>query len=386
MHQQITLNLLKFDFMKKLLYINLLIAFFLLCSFVSKAEFGFFGSAVYIEKNGSSAFYNCFVTPGQEIGPFSFSSSLGTFAQNSGLLKLQGAEMKTWKDNWSNVCEPIFNYRIYTSGSPSGSFTSENLPIFCNCSSGSFSCGGGSCGGNDQKWQKPGNTGSGMNVDLTTYAPGTYTIEVYYQIPGSVNSTTGCTDSKWDNNGGNPTNYTASFTITTPLPVTLSSFMGKSVKEGVQLWWDAQSESNFKKYEIEKSKDNLYWNTIGTVLPNSISKYSFLDSKPFIGDNYYRLKQIDLDGNYFFSNIITLSQNINSIFIYPNPVISTLEIKGNGIFENSQIRITDVFGRTVLIQDFTKNINVSSLIAGNYWLKIIDENNNEIDNIRFVKL
>lgn len=366
--------------MKKHLYIYLLITFSLLSPFVTRADFGFFGSAVYIEKNGTSAFYNCF---GTNIGTQPFSGSIGTFAQNSGLLKIQGAEMKTWRDAGSNVCEPVFNYRIYTSGSPSGSFTSENLPIFCNCTSGSFSCGGGSCGGNDQKWQKPGNTGSGLNVDLTSYSPGTYTIEVYYQIPGSISSTSGCSDSKWDSNGGS--NYTASFTITAPLPVTLSSFIGKSVKEGVQLWWDAQSETNFISYEILKSKDNLNWETIGTVLPNSISKYSFVDSKPFVGDNYYRLKQVDQDGNFNYSNIITISQNSNSINIYPNPVFSILEIKGTEVNENSQIRITDVFGRTVLMQDFSKNIDVSNLIAGNYWLKIIDANNNEIDNIRFVK-
>jgi len=363
--------------MKKLLYLVIIV--FLIPN-ATKAAYGFFGSAVYIEKNGSSAFYNCF---GSNIGSQPFSGSLGSFAQNSGLLKLQGAEMKTWRDAGSNVCEPIFYYRIYVSGSPSGSFTPANLPFFCNCTSGSFSCGGGSCSGNDQKWQKPG-SGSSINLDLTTYSPGTYTMEVYYQIPGNQNGTSDCSDNVYDSNGGS--NYTASFSITAPLPVTLSSFQGKAIKEGISLWWTAQSELNFKEYEIEKSKNNQDWKTIGTVLPNSISKYSFLDSKPFIGDNYYRLKQIDLDGNYFFSNIITLSQNINSIFIYPNPVISTLEIKGNGIFENSQIRITDVFGRTVLIQDFTKNINVSNLIAGNYWLKIIDENNNEIDNIRFVKL
>lgn len=169
------------------------------------------------------------------------------------------------------------------------------------------------------------------------------------------------------------------------LPVKLSNFQGKSIKNEIELSWVAQSEINLKEYEIEKSKNNLDWNTIGTVLPNSISKYSFVDSKPFVGDNYYRLKQVDQDGNFNYSNIITISQNSNSINIYPNPVFSILEIKGTEVKENSQIRITDVFGRTVLMQDFSKNIDVSNLIAGNYWLKIIDANNNEIDNIRFVK-
>jgi hypothetical protein len=307
--------------MKKLTYFVLL----LLIPMYSFANFGFWGSAVYIEKNGSSVFYNCY---GSNIGSIPFSGDLGTFIQNSGTLKLQGAEMKTWKDPSSNNCEPTMLYSIYT-GSPSGSFTSFSLPWFCNCTSGSFPCGGGSCSNNDtdQKWQKPGSSGFGINDDLTTLSPGIYTIQVYFQIHGSSSSTSDCSTTINDNNGGS--NYSMTFTIQAPLALDITKFFASKMNQAIKLNWNANDEANLEEYVVEKSDNNINWIELAKIGKNSQSQYQYMDEQPF-SNNYYRLKMIEKEGSIIsYSKVITMNFENANVNIFPNPVRSILQFQGN---------------------------------------------------------
>ncbi|MBK7095418.1 MAG: T9SS type A sorting domain-containing protein [Saprospiraceae bacterium] len=357
----------------------LLFLMFLL-PFILKASFGFFGSAVYLESNGSSAFYNCF---GSNIGTQPFSGSLGPFVQNSGTLKLQGAEMKTWKDGNGNVCIPVFNYRIYPTGSPNGNFIAVELPFFCNCSGGSFTCGGGSCGGNDQKWQKPGSTGSGLNIDLTTYTPGTYTMEVFYRVPGNQNGTSDCPDNVWDNNGGNPTNYTMNFTVTAVMPLNFLSVEANKYGDKVLLSWSTEYENGNSHFEIQRSRDASKFEKIGIVKSSGIStkqfSYDFLDESPLIKNNIYRIKQIDLDGKYMFSPSVSvyMSSKIRIFEINPNIVGNNLMAEFGKPTESGIIQLYDLSGkiskRIILSKGIEIiHINVADLIPGLYIARYID--------------
>lgn len=185
---------------------------------VNPCSYGTFASAVYLTKcnnnSYSTAFYNTSGTGGNIINQSANSNftgtNLGTFVQNSGNLKLDGAEVKTYKDAGTNVCTPIMYYTIYSGTRPASPiFTPLTLNFYQNCGGTSFTSGG-PCSGNDQKWQVPG-SGSTSNIDLTTTAPGTYTFEVYYEIPGDISSTSLCRNVSYLNNGG--ANYSASFTI-----------------------------------------------------------------------------------------------------------------------------------------------------------------------------
>ncbi|MBU3659095.1 MAG: hypothetical protein FGM14_04450 [Flavobacteriales bacterium] len=131
--------------------------------------------------------------------------NFGSYFQNSAGLILKGAEIKTFKNNTGNVCSARMYYRVYPSGSPSGAFTSVNLPFYDNCSGGAFPTGG-PCNTGDQKWRD-----IAQNIDLTTYSAGTYSLEVYYEISGSHTSTSGCGTTQFLNNSG--ANYISSFTI-----------------------------------------------------------------------------------------------------------------------------------------------------------------------------
>ncbi len=128
--------------------------------------------------------------------------NLGTFIAGSAPLALNGSQIKTYKNNGTDITSARLYYRIYPSGSPSGSFTSMNLPWNADL------------GGGDQQWQEAGQT-----VDLLSgLSDGNYVLEIYYEA-----STNGVNAAAiiYDNNGGS--NYSASFTVSTPTPISVSA-------------------------------------------------------------------------------------------------------------------------------------------------------------------
>lgn len=174
------------------------------------SNFGNFASAVSISTNGgtTSAFYNTTGTGADLIGTSTFTgTNLGTHTSNSGTLKLTGAEFKSWKNGTGNVCGGTFYYVVYPTGArPSApSFQNFSIPWKTNCGGTVFNDGLGPCSGNDQKWSTV-----AQNIDLTTYANGNYTLEIYYLETGS-DSGGGCGTNLYINNSCN--NYTATFTI-----------------------------------------------------------------------------------------------------------------------------------------------------------------------------
>ena len=109
------------------------------------------------------------------------------------------------------------------------------------------------------------------------------------------------------------------------LPVELMAFTGKKIDSGNLLEWITASENNNVGFRIQKSADGQYWENIGWVQGNGttseINGYEFLDRVPFYGDNLYRLKQLDIDGTFTYSNVINLVHESEGIEIkvLPNP-------------------------------------------------------------------
>ncbi|HSK12188.1 MAG TPA: hypothetical protein VK907_03180, partial [Phnomibacter sp.] len=158
-------------------------------------SFGEFGSAIYLSSctnnNQPNTFYNT-TGSGPNIinpsGPGFQGADLGSFPKNTGTLKLNGAEIKTWKNAGADVCAVKMFYAIYPAGNRPATpiFTEVDIPHFTDCSGTNFpDAGGGPCGDRDQKWQLPGD-GSVADIDLTAAsevaAPGNYTIEIYFEI------------------------------------------------------------------------------------------------------------------------------------------------------------------------------------------------------------
>lgn len=171
---------------------------------------------------------------------------------------------------------------------------------------------------------------------------------------------------------------------TQPLPVELTSFSAKRINNLVALNWQTASEFNNDYFQIEKSKDALHWDAIGKIssLGNStqLRQYQFNDSFPIQGINYYRLKQVDLDGSYTYSNVC------NAIFdaqrgitwtAYPNPAGALLSIELSQLTEAINYRITDLFGRVVIngkLNSLKSTIDIHSIASGTYFLEVDTEN------------
>ncbi len=184
-------------------------------------------------------------------------------------------------------------------------------------------------------------------------SPGTY---IGFDIGVNDDDDGGTRDNQltW-NNGGflqwqNPSRFgTVQFTDCDPLPVSLLSFTGKMANGIVILNWSTAVEVNNNKFIVERSTDLYNWQSIGEVAGagnfNSIVNYSFTDYAPLNGITYYRLRQVDTDGTYAYSNAIVvqtgLSVNVN---ISPNPFDDVLTIQTNSQDE-IEISIHDVLGR-----------------------------------------
>lgn len=187
------------------------------------------------------------------------------------------------------------------------------------------------------------------------------------------------------------------------LPVTLTRFKGEQVGNVHKLSWTTATETNSKGFELQRSTDGSNFTSLGfiaTKAPGGNSStsldYGFNDLNPVAGNNYYRLKQLDKDGNYSYSNVVVLHLNIPAISLsrlYPNPAASQLILEVvSPRNEKVTILVTDLTGKPVLQQkaDVTAGnnlpqLNVRSLAAGTYMVRLVCANGCETATLRFVK-
>lgn len=160
------------------------------------------------------------------------------------------------------------------------------------------------------------------------------------------------------------------------LPVTLSSFTGVRKDDNtIILNWITETEINNDKFEIEYSNDGIEYDKIGEVKGRGTSfkknNYQFIHLEANDHANYYyRLRQIDFNGNYEYHKVILLKPEISKSNIYasPNPTNGALQVNLMDItFSNYEIKIMDQSGRVLL----TKNGHVE----GNVKIEEFDLNN-----------
>lgn len=194
-------------------------AFFLFLSTSHYSQnFGTFASAVWLTDCNTSNFFNTTGEGPSLIGPpqnVFTDTNFGVFIQNSGTFILRGGEVKTFKNSNGNACSVRMNYRIYLESDIPGGFNTIDFPFFndCNTAISEFPSGG-PCGEGDQKWQRviaDGTTTPFSPVNLTTFAPGNYVLEVFYDVTGDFDSPSQCDDTVFVSNNGN--NFKAFFSI-----------------------------------------------------------------------------------------------------------------------------------------------------------------------------
>jgi hypothetical protein len=163
-------------------------------------------------------------------------------------------------------------------------------------------------------------------------------------------------------NGGSGRGDIVATLINSTLPVELNIFYGQQKDFTIVLFWQTTSEINNYGFSIERNLDsNLHvsskWENIGFVngsgTSNSPKNYSFIDYKPLGGKRfYYRLKQIDSDGAYKYSNITYIDLVPNDFILfqnYPNPFNPKTKIKYQLPIESRVVfKIYDILGNELL--------------------------------------
>ncbi len=180
------------------------------------------------------------------------------------------------------------------------------------------------------------------------------------------------------------------------LPVGLSSFSAKVTSDNLTtlLDWRIDSPGSLYKYVVQRSYNGVIYNDIGSVLQaENMDKYQFRDSSPLVGDSYYRLKLIDLDGRFSYSNVekISIIPKQYSLKLYPLPVTSSINVRlETDKSEYVNIVVIDKSGRTCINKAVSLKaginiipISVSSLNKGVYYLSAYGE---KIEMQQFLKL
>jgi hypothetical protein len=184
--------------------------------------------------------------------------------------------------------------------------------------------------------------------------------------------------------------FIAKFTTST-LPVELISFEARNLESQVELTWETAIELNNEGFEVYKSNDSKNWEYIGFRLGAGTTQegqhYSFVDEIPQEGINYYRLKQMDFDGGFVYTDVVSIFNDkrtsTNPLKIFPNPVQSDLTVvNGQG-----RMTIFNQLGQPLnqfVISENHQAFDLSHLPKGNYIIQV--EHRNGLKEMqRFVK-
>ena len=276
-------------------------------------------------------------------------------------------------DGFTNAVNLINANNIFKGGDGDGWTNEKNIVIVNNIFSGGVGDG----------WTNEKN----ISIPNTIYKGGDgdgWTNDKNTSIPNSIF------------NGGDGDGWSAVLVPLGPLPVSLLSFTGENLNKQNLLRWQTTNEINTSHFEVQKSINGTNFSLIGivnaTVINSTINNYTKVDSTPTIGNNFYRLKQIDNDGKFVYSNIILIRVNKNDdiLSVYPNPTASELNISLTGKVDgkNVELFLIDATGKLVINKRFKKEnknlkLNVSTLAKGVYILTIVEDG--EKNTIKFIK-
>lgn len=147
------------------------------------------------------------------------------------------------------------------------------------------------------------------------------------------------------------------------LPIELASFEGECKGESVQLYWTTSTEKSNDKFIVERSINGDDFFPVGTVdaIGNSQEEhhYSFVDESSAAQFNYYRLKQVDVNGESKYSDVVSVQCNDSEFSIYPNPFNDQLTIQYSERVQGEyQLVLYNNLGQVVLRKslDFSNGI------------------------------
>ena len=171
------------------------------------------------------------------------------------------------------------------------------------------------------------------------------------------------------------------------MPVELLSFAVYSLPNGtIKIRWETLTESNNDYFTIERSRDAENWEELiqvrGAGDSQENQKYQTIDTHPFLGTSYYRLKQTDYNGETTYFQIVDIYMAPDTVFplsVFPNPTKGFLSMEG-APDDMDSFTFYDITGKDVTNQvkvidrsDFRVSLDISKLLRGVYLLKTANE-------------
>ncbi len=254
-------------------------------------------------------------------------------------------------DLWTPNASPTFKFRLVNFGSPNTESTVERVIA-------------------PNSWQ-------GIDIALSEFtglANRTRLSQILFLVPDGTSATFYIDNVYFYKTGAS-------------LPVTLSGFNVNKRGNASVINWNTATEINSKGYSVERSINGTDWKELQFVNSGlnttSAKQYSILDNNPSKGINYYRLKQIDLDGKYTYSSIQSLKFSgfgSNSFSFYPNPAKNRLNVLLETINSNTaSLQLVNSQGnmvRNIILgsrnSDSNIAIDISTLTKGVYYLTLKD--------------
>lgn len=188
-----------------------------------------------------------------------------------------------------------------------------------------------------------------------------------------------------------------------PLPVTLVSFTAAKQEKNVLLKWTTATEIDNDYFIIERSSNGNNWETISQMPTqgngSNLQYYQDKDLTPLQGVNFYRLKQVDIDGKFVYSKTVMVDMQLNkenNLVLMPNPVVSdalTLNLSDIEASGNCKILLYDMTGKITKTYNWplvkgTNNMTISgmqTLAKGVYQVIVEDQYGQKIGKARFIK-
>ena len=186
-----------------------------------------------------------------------------------------------------------------------------------------------------------------------------------------------------------------------PLPVQFLNISARQRGSGVSVEWSTSQELNSKSFVVEKSADgNSNWDVVASINgagnSSTVKNYNAYDPQPLKGINFYRIKQVDKDGNYKYSKTVSvkLSFNKTGVTVITNPFHGSLTIDfASSIDQIISARLVDITGKQVAVEKWSVNTgstrkdfsNVSSLQQGIYILTVSNSGGEILYNNKVIK-
>ncbi|MEM1319412.1 MAG: T9SS type A sorting domain-containing protein [Bacteroidota bacterium] len=241
---------------------------------------------------------------------------------------------------------------------------------------------------------------SGTGIDLSTFGSGNFelifSVDVANGTPSAVwTIADGTTALFTDFNIRSALNVSGfnelTLTANAPLPVELVYFQATAVDDQSLLTWQTATELDNAGFDIQHSLNGRDWNTLdfveGQGTTDLFNDYRYFHQEPKSGSNYYRLKQIDYDGEYEYSAIKVVQRlgTALEVKVFPNPVSEVLNVEVQMNYKEGNYQLFNMAGQlvrsNVLIGENLTQVGLGDLPKGSYILQVQVDGAKEVRNI-----